>query len=481
MLSEPKIAADRENETVARKERRSRRSARAMRVGTVLQILARALNHSRFSGAATEVVNHLAKSLQCERVSLGMLGLRKLNVCAVSGTVDLAPRQVAVKALQAAMQEALDSRSPIVYPMPGKAAQAANTMHAALVKAGNGAAVYTIPLIVRGQIAGALSFERNAGFDEAFIESAKDIACFVGPVLATQFRSDRMVVGQLLARRERRTRSPSKLPCSGKEIMFLLAAVLAVGIAVMPINLTVSSPATVQGDGQRVIAAPVDGFIKSVMNRPGDLVSAGQLLMTLNDEDLIRAVEKWRVETSQLDREYRDALSQDDAAEIVVARARHAQANVQLEQAERELTRSRLMAPIAGVLVSGDLQDSIGMPVQRGQELLTIAPQNAYRIVAQVDEQDIGFVAAGQRAHVVFAAISEQALPITVNRISPVARTVDGRNMFEVDGMLERSDTPLYHGLTGVARIDVERRPVASVIWLRISQRLQKLYWRLVG
>lgn len=481
MLSEPKVAADPKNAVVARKERQTRRSARALRVGAVLQILARSLSHSRFSGAATEVVNHLAKSLQCERVSLGMLGLRKLHVCAVSGTVDLAPRQMAVKALQAAMQEALDSRSPIVYPMPGKAAQAANTMHAALAKSANGTAVYTIPLVVRGQIAGALSFERNAGFDEAFIESAKDIACFVGPVLETQFRSDKLFVGPLLARRERRARSASRLPVSGKELACLIATVLLVGIALLPINLTVSSPASVQGDGQRVIAAPVDGFIKSVNNRPGDRVSTGQLLMTLNDEDLIQAVEKWRVETSQLDREYRDALSQGNAADIIVARARHTQAKVQLDQAERELARSRLVAPIAGVLVSGDLQDSIGMPVQRGQELLTIAPQNAYRIVAQVDEQDIGFISAGQRAQVVFAAISDQALPITVSRISPVARTVDGRNMFEVDGVLERGNTPLYHGLTGVARMDVERRPVASVLWLRLSQRVRRLYWRLVG
>ena len=217
--------------------------------------------------------------------------------------------------------------------------------------------------------------------------------------------------------------------------------------------------------------------------RSGQVIRSipNELLVTLDDEDLVRTVEKWRVEASQLDREYRDALSQDDAAEIVVARARLSQATVQLEQAETDLTRTRLRAPIAGIVVSGDLQDSIGMPVKRGQELLTIAPQSAYRIVAAVDEQDIGFVSAGQKAHVVFAAISSEAVPIVVDRISPVARTIDGRNVFEIDGLLQAEGVALYHGLSGIARIDVDQRPVASVLWLRMSQRLRRLFWRLVG
>ncbi|MFK7963019.1 MAG: efflux RND transporter periplasmic adaptor subunit [Burkholderiaceae bacterium] len=481
MLSEPELAVDAEKKAAAQKARRSRRAARALRVGTVLQILSRGLSHHRFAGAASEVVNHLAKALECERVTLGMQGVRRLQVCAISGTVDLEPRQLAVRSLSAAMQEAVDARSTIVYPMPRKAAQAANSMHAALIRQGTGSAVYSIPLLLRGQIAGVLTFENNAGFDERFIESAKDIACFVGPVLATQFRADKSITGALLRRRERRAKSGSRWPVNGKELALLATGVLIAVVAAFPINLTVSSPATVQGEGQRVISAPVDGFIKSVAQRPGDPVNRNELLVTLDDEDLVRTVEKWRVEASQLDREYRDALSQDDAAEIVVARARLSQATVQLEQAETDLTRTRLRAPIGGIVVSGDLQDSIGMPVKRGQELLTIAPQSAYRIVAAVDEQDIGFISAGQKAQVVFAAISSEAVPIVIDRISPVARTKDGRNVFEIDGLLQADGVALYHGLSGIARIDVDQRPVASVFWLRLSQRLRKLFWRLVG
>ena len=482
LLSDTHPSVARESKpAIAKRKRRSSRSARALRIGGVLQILARSLSHRRFRNAATDVVNQLAKSLACERVSLGMCGLRSLHVCAISNTVDISRRQLAVKSIESAMLEALEMRGPIVYPMPGNAAESSSFMHAALARAGNGTAVYTIPLIVRGQVTGALTFERNAGFDAAFFESAKDIACFVGPVLTTQYRADRPLAGPMLTVKERRARRNSRPDFSGREIAMLSALALMLIIAVWPIDLTVSSPARVQGAGQRVLAAPVDGFIQSVGGRPGDEVTAGQLLLTLDDADLTQAVEKWRVESAQLDREYRDALSQDDAAEIVVARARFTQAKVQLEQARRELARSKLTAPISGVLVSGDLQDSIGMPVKRGQELLTIAPPNAYRIVAEVDERDIGFIRSGQSAQVVFAAFSEQQIPVLLKRISPVARTVDGRNVFEVDGEISDSQAPLYHGLTGVARIDVAHRSVASVLWLRISQRLRQLYWRVVG
>jgi multidrug resistance efflux pump len=225
----------------------------------------------------------------------------------------------------------------------------------------------------------------------------------------------------------------------------------------------------------------VDGYIKSIERRPGEVVKAGQLLVTLDNTDLAQSLDKWKVEYTKLDREYGDALGQEDAAAIVVARARLAQVKAQVEQSERELARSSLVAPIDGVVVSSGLEDSIGMPVKLGQELVTIAPQGAYRIVAEIDEQDVGMIDAGQTGNVVFAALASQRLPVSVTRISPVARTIDQRNSFEVDAELQNSDVSLYHGLTGVARIDIEQRPLASVLWLRISQRVQRLFWRLVG
>lgn len=462
-------------------DQKLRVSARALRIGAVLELLSKALNRSRFRTASVAVVNELARLLDCQRVSLGLRGVRSLHVCAISGTVDIERRQQSVKALEAAMQEALDLKTLVVHPLPGARPATTSFMHAALAKTTGGNAICTIPLLVRGSAVGALLFERQEGFDAGFLESAKDAACFVGPVLEMQYRVSRPLASLLLARRERFLNRVSRSPLSGKELAALGFVAALLVAAVWPVTLRVSSPARVEGAGQQVVSAPVDGYIKSVEHWPGERVESGQLLITLDDADLLQSLEKWRVEQVQLDREYRAALSQDDAAAIVVARARLAQATGQFEQAGRELLRSQLVAPIDGVLVSGDLHEAVGMPVKRGQELLTVAPEGAYRIVAEIDEQDIGMITVGQSGNVVFAAMADQYLPVSVARISPVARTLDRRNMFEVDGEMTEAGVSLYHGLTGVARIDIDQRMLVSVIWLRVKQRLQRLTWRLIG
>ena len=52
----------------------------------------------------------------------------------------------------------------------------------------------------------------------------------------------------------------------------------------------------------------------------------------------------------------------------------------------RVLTYSpEFFAPFDGVLISGDLGPAIGLPVQRGQALMTVAPAQGWRIVAEVD------------------------------------------------------------------------------------------------
>jgi multidrug resistance efflux pump len=469
--------------TQARLERRAsaKRASRALRIGAVLELLAKAMNGAEFRSASVHVVNELAKSLGCERVSLGFSGLRKLTVCAISGTVDISPGQQSVRAVQSAMQEALDTNGIVVYPVPGSRGAVTPFMHAALAKSTGSAAICTVPLVVRGFSVGALLFERQDRFDSSFLESAKDAACFVGPVLELQYRASRPIAGQLISRRERLRKQFSRFPLSFNESIVAGLVIALLILAVWPVTLQVSSPARIEGAGQRVISAPVDGFIKSVSRRPGEKVSAGDLLVTLDSTDLKQTLEKWRVERSKLEREYRDALSQDNASDIVVTRARLTQANAQVAQAERDLDRSALVTPIDGVVVSQDLHETVGMPVKLGQELVTVTPEGAYRIVAEVDEQDISMVSAGQRGNVVFAALANQYLPVSVTRISPVAQTIEQRNSFEVDAKLNDPNLSLYHGLTGVARIDIDRRPLASVLWLRITQRTRRLFWRLVG
>ena len=264
-----------------------------------------------------------------------------------------------------------------------------------------------------------------------------------------------------------------------------LAAAVALGVlGAWPTTYRVVASARVEGAVQRVIAAPVDGFVRAVAVRPGEPVHADQVLLQLEDQDLALEREKWSSEIAQLDKQYREALSKDEAAAIVVAGSKLEQARTQLDLAQRQLERAQLKAPFDGVLISGDLSQSIGMPVKRGQELMTVATDRSFRIVAEVDEQDIAALRVGQTAQVMFAALA-QPVAFTVARIAPVASSAEGRNVFEVEGSggagALAAGATLRPGLRGVAKIEIESCRNAVVWWHRASLWLRGAAWRITG
>ena len=92
----------------------------------MLALQARALTHEGFQPAATAVVNELAQQLGCERVSIGFQAHGRVAVAAISNHADFRSQQDAVQAIAGAMEESLEQRAAIVYPMPPGSAKKAS-------------------------------------------------------------------------------------------------------------------------------------------------------------------------------------------------------------------------------------------------------------------------------------------------------------------------------------------------------------------
>jgi len=116
--------------------------------------------------------------------------------------------------------------------------------------------------------------------------------------------------------------------------------------------------------------------------------------------------------------------------------------------------------------------------VERGKPLLLIAPGDAFRVVVEVDERDVAEVRTGQRGTLALAALPWESLPIAISRITPIARAVDGNNVFEVEaGVTAAAAGRIRPGLEGVARIDVARRPLAWGWSHRLTEWLRLKAW----
>jgi multidrug resistance efflux pump len=224
-----------------------------------------------------------------------------------------------------------------------------------------------------------------------------------------------------------------------------------------------------------VVAAPIDGFISKSSVRPGDSVKAGDVLVEMADQDLLLEQRKWEAALTQNENAVAAALARADRAQFVIAQGKASEAAAQLELVQQQLQRSKLVAPIDGVGIKGDLSQTLGAPVQKGDVLLTVAPAQQYRLVVEVDERDVSHIRLGQSGQLALASQPGEPLRVVVERVTPVSVVRDGHNVFEVQARLDASSALLRPGLQGVTRIHVGEASWAwiwghrAVNWLRLA------------
>jgi multidrug resistance efflux pump len=171
---------------------------------------------------------------------------------------------------------------------------------------------------------------------------------------------------------------------------------LALFLALAKGEHRVTAKSVLEGEVQRAAVAPFDGFIRAAPVRAGDTVRAGDVLAALEDRDLILDRLKWRAERDKLVQKQREARAKHDRTNLVILDSQIRQAESQLALAEEKLSRARILAPFDGIVVSGDLSQMLGSPVERGKLLFELAPLNSYRLINHVDERHVCCVAIGK-------------------------------------------------------------------------------------
>lgn len=453
-------------------------SGSLQRARLALDVMGNAAEQSRLDGFGLAVVNDLASRFACDRVSMGLDRKGRVRILALSHSAFFEKKSQLVASLENAMDEALDQRQSVTWPlMEGISTSCIAVAHKNL--AGQGAAC-SVVLWSRGKGVGTLLFERQSEkpFSGEEVRSFEAIAGLLGPMLDSRIDLHNWFAGRLAdgVRKGWRQFKDPRRPAF-KIVAGILFSLL-IGICVLDGEFRVSAKAVVEGEVQRALAAPFDGFIREAPVRAGMVVRKGQALATLDDRDLLLERERWRSERAQYDSRYREALSKHERASAQVSLAQMAEAESQLDLVDEKLSRAQLRAPFDGVVVSGDLTQLLGSPVEQGKQLFEIAPLDAYRVILKVDDRDIRHVKTGQAGRLVLTGLTGEALDLQVHTIS-MAQAEEGKNLFRVEAKLDRTDIALRPGMEGVGKISVGERSYAWIWTHRLWEwiRLQAWIW----
>ena len=433
--------------------------------------------------SSKKTVELFAERFDCDRVTLALGDAERLKISATYPKVEIKRQTGLLRAIKDAMYEAIDQQSLLHYPNDDPESDLLVGCQHSLASMVGQLTICTIPLQASDIPVGAIVLERHReqSFTPTEQSEALQAGGLIGLILHQQERSERplfKLIGERFGVGIKRWLGPQGLWF--KLGMIGLVSLLTLSSAIKG-SYRIDGRANLEGSIQRVITSPFDGYLQTVAVKAGDIVTEGTLLCQLEDRDLKLEQAKWRTEMAKLEREQREALATHERSKVTLLQAQGEQLHAELELVELKLERSQIKAPLSGIIVSGDLSQSLGIPLKRGEELFKIAPLDSYRVMLQVDERAIADVQVGQTGHLRLAGYPHLEHTLKVKRILPMTTTFEGSYLFSIEAELLERDEYLRPGLQGVAKIDAGKR---SLLWLathRVIDWLKLQLWRWWG
>ncbi|MEO8401518.1 MAG: HlyD family efflux transporter periplasmic adaptor subunit [Gammaproteobacteria bacterium] len=159
---------------------------------------------------------------------------------------------------------------------------------------------------------------------------------------------------------------------------FIGATLLILGIIFFPTRLSVIGDGTVAPKSPVLINAPMQGVIKSFAVSPGELVKAGQLLLTIDKTDLQAAVEVSKKDFLLTQAKLRTAINEgfdnkNSRVEIPIIQAQLAIDKANLDYSNELLAKADVTSPISGIVIFDSKEDWVGQPIRTGERILIVA------------------------------------------------------------------------------------------------------------
>ena len=434
----------------------------------VVGLLAAGFEQESYHQVLIQMVTELTRSFDCERVAYGEFQNHHCQVIALSNSANFDNRSNLMQKISNAMDEAIEQDNVIVFPEPltsSKSNKLIQRAHQELARKFGSGSLFTIPLIHQHQTFAAVTLLRSEDkpFDSETIDLCQQTMALMTPFLALKRDDEKSLIRKITSRLKVRLQDLFGIKFLKLKLIVIASVTLLSVSSLIEGDFRVSADAILEGKIQRIVAAPVSGYLFSASVRAGDTVSKGDLMASLNDSELKLELTKLTGEIQKARREYREAQSARDLVKVRIISEQINQTTAEIELTRQQLDNINLTAPFDGVIIEGDLSQMLGSPVERGETLFKIAPLEGYRIILKVDESKISYIKQGQRGSLALSSLTQENFPLTIEKITAVAKAENGANIFRVEASLDQLPDLLRPGMQGIGKINIGQ---ARLVWI---------------
>lgn len=212
------------------------------------------------------------------------------------------------------------------------------------------------------------------------------------------------------------------------------------------IDVTIETIGKVQSTGSSTVRSAVAGEIETVAVSPGDVVTAGDILVVLVDTTFERAVAaaNQQLEDAEFALQLAErALHEEPDNEgrrlaVIQAAQRVEAAEVVLFDAAQALANSIITAPRDGTILEVPVRE--GDLVNRTAPVAILFSREDLEVIATVDELDLANVRIGAEATLRLDAYPDREIAGTVLATAPAAREQGGATVFSTTISLDLPD-----------------------------------------
>jgi multidrug efflux pump subunit AcrA (membrane-fusion protein) len=468
--------------TLARTVRTSRSEAKS-EADQELRAIARSSRFASLTELAFAVTNGLKTKFHCDQVVLGKVDRGRVRILSMSSFDATYPRSPGCRLIQQAMEECLDFGQRIESGNRGDwsdpQSRRDHRLHRQWRAAIGDAAVASVPINVEGQCVAVLSLVRpgTSGFQSGELEEVQRLASAYGPALQLVARAGRSWWAQTRDTIQANAAwllAPKRM---GRKVVAALSVLLAIWFCFGSMTYRISMPCQVVPTKLQHFGAPFEGVLQAALVEPGDSVTAGQLLLTMDTRELELQKSELQSEAAVAELELAQAAAQQNVAAAAAARARLAVVQSSLDSVVQRIELAEVRAPVAGTIMAGEAKYLVGDVVPLGRTLLEFAPHDEWAVELRVAGRDGTVVQGGQVGSFVTVANPDQPLACQVDRVQPTATAWEGKHVFLARARMTDAGAWNLAGMEGVATLEVGPRRVWWITLHRVVDFVRLNFW----